>query len=94
MGWLYDGKPNRLVKVFFKSAGQPGDLSDFGGISPLDQGLAGRVIRLNDGEPRRFRVDVRRHRGPGCEDTGPMRYSFRRTDPCRSGVVEGRLAQW
>ena len=35
MGWPYDGKPNRLIKVFFKSAGQGSDLSVFGGNSPV-----------------------------------------------------------
>jgi hypothetical protein len=62
MGWPYDGKPNRLIKVFFKSAEQQSDLSDFSGIRPVFPRAFLPGHWLNDGPPGRFRVDDRKER--------------------------------
>ena len=48
MGWLYDGKPNKLIKVFFKSARHLVDLSDFGGIHPVVTAASSVFTSHND----------------------------------------------
>jgi hypothetical protein len=48
MGWLYDGKPNKLIKVFFKSARHLVDLSDFGGIHPVVTAATSGFTSHND----------------------------------------------